>query len=237
MNDDSGWVKLHRKILESRVFKNEGLFKVWMYCLCRANHQKCFVPIRTGRGVTEVEVNPGEFIFGRKSASIDLDMNESTVQKRMKKLESMGYLIMQSNTHYSIVSICNWETYQDNDIKKEQQKYQPSNNQVTTKYQPSNTDKNDKNDKNDKKNILFENFWKMYDKKKGKADASRKWDKLSQKDIDLIFKHVPKYVNDTPDVKYRKDASTYLNQKVWLDELDYRTTQNTNQNIIDAGTF
>jgi len=237
MNDDSGWVKLHRKILESRVFKNEGLFKVWMYCLCRANHQKCFVPIRTGRGVTEVEVNPGEFIFGRKSASIDLDMNESTVQKRMKKLESMGNLIMQSNTHYSIVSICNWETYQDNDIKKEQQKYQPSNNQVSTKYQPSNTDKNDKNDKNDKKNILFENFWKMYDKKKGKADASRKWDKLSQKDIDLIFKHVPKYVNDTPDVKYRKDASTYLNQKVWLDELDYRITKNTNQNIIDAGTF
>jgi hypothetical protein len=32
--------------------------------------------------------------------------------------------------------------------------------------------------------------------------------------------HVPKYVKDTPDIKFRKNPSTYLNQKTWLDEIE-----------------
>lgn len=144
-----GWIKLHRKLLDSRVFANEGLLKVWIYCLCRANHEQNFVPIRTGKGTTEVEVNKGEFIFGRKSASKELGMNPSTLYKRMQKLESIGNINTQSNTHYSIVSICNWEAYQEYEKEKYQAKEQPSNNQVTGREQPSNTEKNDNNYKNE----------------------------------------------------------------------------------------
>jgi hypothetical protein len=143
-----GWIKLHRKILDSRVFANEGLFRLWIYCLCRANHETNYVQIQTGKGNTEVEVNAGEFIFGRKSVSRELGMNPSTLYKRMQKLEMIGNINMQSNSHYSIVSICNWEVYQDSDFKKEQAKEQASNTQVTGKEQASNTEKNDKNDKN-----------------------------------------------------------------------------------------
>ena len=145
-----GWIKLHRKLLDSRVFANEGLLRLWIYCLCRANHEPNYVDIYTGKGKTEVKVNPGEFIFGRKSVSKDLKVNPSTLYKRMQKLENIGNINIQSNTHYSIVSICNWDIYQNKDLDKEQGKEQPSNNQVTGKEQPSNTDKNDKNVKNEK---------------------------------------------------------------------------------------
>jgi len=147
-----GWIKLHRKLLDSRVFANEGLLKVWIYCLCRANHEKNYVNIVTGKGETEVEIRSGEFIFGRKSCSKDLGMNPSTLYKRMQKLEKMGNVNIQSNSHYSIVSICNWSSYQESKNAKEQAKEHASNKQVTGREQASNTDKNDNNVKNEKNN-------------------------------------------------------------------------------------
>lgn len=149
-----GWIKLHRKLLDSQVFANEGLLKVWIYCLCRANHDVSYVPITTGKGTTEVKVDKGQFIFGRKSSAKDLGMNQSTLYKRLKKLEKLGNCNTQSNSHYTLVTICNWETYQDSKKPLEQGKEQPSNNQVTTREQPSNTDKNDNNYKNEKKIIV-----------------------------------------------------------------------------------
>lgn len=136
--DLDGWVKLHRQLIKSRVFANEGLLKVWIWCLLKANHEKEWVPIKTGRGTTEIEVFPGQFIFGRKTSAKDLRMNPSTVWKRMLKLKNIENLDIQSDTHFSVISINNWETYQLDDTPKVTGK-------VTGKEQPSNTNKNDKN--------------------------------------------------------------------------------------------
>ena len=146
-----GWIKLHRVLLKSRVFANEGLLKVWMYCLLKANHEDNYVNISTGRGQTEVKVKAGQFIYGRNSAAKKLNMNPSTVKKRMDKLKNIGNLDIQSNTHYSLISICNWDSYQQLEDDEEPPKEQAGNNQVTAKEQPCNTDKNEKNDKNEKK--------------------------------------------------------------------------------------
>jgi len=160
---DEGWIKLHRRIGRSAVFQNEGLLKVWIWCLIRANHKEEWVPISTGRGTTQVLVKRGQFIFGRKSAAKALKMDESTVYKRMQKLESMENLNIQSNTHYSVVTILNYELYQG---------YQNDEvtGKVTPKEQPSNTNKNDKNEKNnigsspkktgDPRVKAFFDFWK-----------------------------------------------------------------------------
>ena len=150
-----GWVKLHTKLLDSRVFANEGLLKVWIYCLCRANRGKAFVPITTGRGKTDVELSPGQFIFGRNSAAQKLGMSSSTVWKRMNKLKNMRNVDIKSNSHYSVVTICNWEAYQHVPNEKEQVKEQPSNRQVTGKEQPSNTDKSKESNKRNKSNGRF----------------------------------------------------------------------------------
>ena len=149
------WVKLHTQLLDSRVFANEGLLKVWIYCLCRANRGKAFVPVTTGRGQTDVELKPGQFIFGRNRAAQKLGMSSSTVWKRMNKLKNMGNVDIKSNSHYSIVSICKWDTYQHVPIEKEQAKEQPSNRQVTGKEQPSNTDKSKETNKNKESNGRF----------------------------------------------------------------------------------
>jgi DNA-binding transcriptional MocR family regulator len=88
-------------------------------------------------------VQPGQFIFGRKSAAKELGMSGSTVQDRMKKLERMQNIVMQSVTHYSLVSVVNWALYQGDSVEPVTQPV----NQPSTNRQPSVTNKNDKNDK------------------------------------------------------------------------------------------
>lgn len=145
--EDFTWIKLFRRSMNTRAFKNEGLWKVWTWCLMKANHSKSWVEIKTGRSTTEVEVGPGQFIFGRKSASVELSMVESTVWKRMQKLKNIENLTIESNSHYSIITILNWDTYQNCENKSNSK----GNRQVTGKEQASNTDKNDNNVNNDKK--------------------------------------------------------------------------------------
>ncbi len=149
-----GWVKLHRKLLGSQAFKNEGLLKVWIWCLLRAAHEETWVTLRVGKGTTEVHLKPGEFIFGRESASQELNMNPSTIYKRMQKLKNMRNCNIQSNSHYSIVSIINWGGYQDVTKKSNSQ----SNSRVTAKEQPSNTKKNLEKEENvkNRKNLFVE---------------------------------------------------------------------------------
>jgi len=138
-----GYIKLHRQILDSRVWANEGLFKVWVWCLLKANYKDAWVTVKTGRAETEVLVKPGQFIFGRKSAGKALKMPPSTVWKRILKLENMQNLNTKRNTHYTIISIVNWATYQDDILKGDTK----GDRQVTGKEQASDTDKKYKKDK------------------------------------------------------------------------------------------
>ncbi len=68
------------------------------------------------------------------------------------------------------------------------------------------------------KEELFNKFWEMYNKKVGTKDAKIKFLKLSDKDIEAIFKTLPHYIRSTPDVKFRKHPLTYINQRTWEDE-------------------
>ncbi len=158
---DEGWIKLHRKSVHSQVFQSDGLWKVWTWCLMKANHEDIWMPVTTGKGTTELLVKRGQFVFGRKSAAKALKMDESTVYKRMMKLKNMGNCNIESNTHCSLVTILNYGLYQG--IPHDE-----VTGKVTPKEHPSNTNKNDKNEKklkngrkkeSDPRVKEFRNFW------------------------------------------------------------------------------
>jgi hypothetical protein len=79
----------------------------------KANHEDAWVAMTTGRGETQVFVKRGQFIFGRKTAARELKMSEGTVRGRMGKLANMQNLVIESATHYSIVTVLNYRPYQD----------------------------------------------------------------------------------------------------------------------------
>jgi len=222
---ERGYVKFYRKSVESRAFQNEGLWKVWSWCLLKANHKKCWVPVNTGRGETEIKVEPGQFVYGRKTASKELKMPESSIRNRIVKLKKMQNLTVKPDTHYSIITIMNWGIYQSSDIIEDRQK----DNQRTGKGQPKDTDKNDKNDKNDKKkeNIYtsdFEIFWKTYPLKVGKGGCYKTWnDKKKMNNRPSIEKIISSIEQQKKSERwldgYVPNPETWLNQGRWDDEL------------------
>ena len=71
-----------------------------------------------------------------------------------------------------------------------------------------------------KVNVPFDDFWNLYDKKVGdKEKIKTKWEKLKDSEREAIMNHLPLYKKSQPNKKYRKDPSTYLNNKSWNDEI------------------
>ena len=142
-----GWIKLHRQIAESRVFGNADLLQVWLYCLIRASHSGQWVTITTGRGKTDIQVLPGQFIYGRNIVARAIGISPSTLRNRIAKLARLGNITVKADTHCSIITICNWDKYQGGESDTGQATGQPKDNQRTTKghIQEGKESKNEKN--------------------------------------------------------------------------------------------
>ena len=130
----SDWIKLHRSMLKSPIFQHDGLFRLWTYCLLRANWEprKWLIP----GTMQEIEVPRGAFITGRQSLFASLYPQSDadgilikreyapspiTVWRWVKSLESMGCVTVETvNNRCSLVTICNYSTYQDQKTTDEQ---------------------------------------------------------------------------------------------------------------------
>ena len=68
--------------------------------------------------------------------------------------------------------------------------------------------------------IDFDFFWNLYDKKVGDLKkCKKKWDGFDFEKQSKILHHVEKYVQSTPDKKFRANPETYFNQERWLNEI------------------
>lgn len=80
-------------------------------------------------------------------------------------------------------------------------------------------------------NDSFEDWWKMYNKKRGKKKARQKWNRLTEEQQAACMKATPLYVASTPDPVYRKDPLTYLNGECWNDEIIQKQDYEQQRNI------
>lgn len=133
-----GYIKLHRKILENPIVCKDGDYlSIWIYLLLNATHKECDAMFK-GKRITLL---PGQLITGRKSIAKQFNINESKVQRVIKKLEIEHQIEQQTSNENRLITILNWDEYQ----KGEQQIEQRVNNERTTDEQQVNTNKNVKN--------------------------------------------------------------------------------------------
>jgi len=149
MDKSQGYVKIFRRVMDSRVWSNEKTFKIFIWCILRANFKDNFVSIKTGRGSTEVEVKRGQFIYGRFSAEEETGINGRTVDRHLEKLEKWDKVSKQSKSHYSIITVVDYDSYQAPEDDRPTN-VQPMSKQRPTNVQPLSTNKNVNNVKNDK---------------------------------------------------------------------------------------
>ncbi len=131
-----GWVKLHRKLLDWEWVDSPKHLALFVQLLMRANYKKT-----KWRGET---ILPGQILTGRKQLSEWSGLSERQIRTVLSDLKTTSNLTIKASNKYSIISITNWDFYQENE--EERPAKRPANDQQTT------TSKKDKKEKN--KNIL-----------------------------------------------------------------------------------
>lgn len=104
--EDQGWVKIHRRLLNSRFGKDAEYLGLWTYLLLKANHDKEYY---TSKGV---KLGRGQFATGRKQIAEDTGLNENKVQRMLKKFEKYEQIEQQTFSKYRVITITNWDDYQ-----------------------------------------------------------------------------------------------------------------------------
>lgn len=132
---NEGWVKLHRKIIGNKIWDSPVGLKVWLWCLLKASHKESEVLV----GFKTVKLLRGQFVFGRLSASEELGISPSTTRNWMSLLKQDSYLDIKTTNKFSVVTINNWNEYQDLDSSLD--------SKIKTNKKQNNTNNNDKNEK------------------------------------------------------------------------------------------
>ena len=142
MENKEGWIKIHRKSMDSSVWKSANIWMVWSWCLMKANHEPHKFPFNGD----DMEVLTGQFITGINKAILEIPLTCQMFRSAIKYLEKTQRLTIKTTNKFSLITVNKWQEYQ---VEKEH-----ANKQITNKQQTSNkpvtTNKNDKNDKNDK---------------------------------------------------------------------------------------
>lgn len=130
-----GWIKLHRKITEKAVWQDPEMLKLWLYCLLKPTHTEKEIMV----GKQKVKLSPGQFVTGRFDLAEDYNKGAKkskivparTLWRWLKKFEEWGMLSIKSTTKFSVVTITNWDAYQQND-QQVTNKWPANDQQMTT---------------------------------------------------------------------------------------------------------
>src|SRR5699024_10383646 len=89
---DKGWIKLHRKLLDSDIWHDVSTFRLFIYLIIQANHQD-------GRKINGIELKRGQFIRSYRKLAEDLSYrygngfkrySTKTIKKAIAKLNQTG---------------------------------------------------------------------------------------------------------------------------------------------------
>lgn len=138
----SGWIKIHRKFLDWQWFEKSEAVHLFIYLLLKANHKDS-----QWQGV---DIKRGQFISSLGKISTDTGISLQSIRTLLNKLEKTNEIELKSTNKFTIVTICKYECYQD---ENEETNKQLTNKQQTTNKQLT-TNKNDKKEKNNKEVIL-----------------------------------------------------------------------------------
>ena len=220
----SGWIKLHRKIAKTSLYpKNREFtkFEAWIDLILMVNHSE-----------EEFLINNDIYICKRGQSVRSIETYQKYWNWSRQKVRSFFNLLqknfmieLKTTTKTTILSICNYDSYQSE---------QPTNNQQITNKQPTNnqqitTNKNDKKEKN----VKNENNYKttlLSDLKKSDFDNPKYLD-VTIAFFELFKKNL---------IEAGASTSTLEKSKgVWVDHirLMYETDKQTSESVKKVFEF
>lgn len=135
-----GWVKLFRKLIEWEWYKDKNVKILFLHLLLTANYED-----KEWKG--EI-IKKGQLVTSRDKLSKELGLSDQELRTALKKLKSTGEISIKSTNKYTIITIENWDKFQE----KKQVDEQPTNNQQNNQ-QTTNNSANELTNKKDDESI------------------------------------------------------------------------------------
>lgn len=123
-----GWIKIHRSLLDWEWYSDTNCVRLALHFLLKANYQP-----KKWQGITIVR---GQLVISRGQLSEETGLSQMQIRTTIDKLDKCGFITKSATSKYTIVTICNYDSYQ-----QLQDGYddgcQPTDNQQITNEQPS----------------------------------------------------------------------------------------------------
>lgn len=137
---ENGYIRLHRTITGWRWYKDGNVLRLWLHLLLNANYEQSeFQDKIIGRG---------EQVTSLKALSESTGLSIQEVRTALGKLKRTGEILVNSNRHFTIVSILNYDKFQSDSADKQQTVNTQSTNKQQTVNSQSTTSEKEKKAKN-----------------------------------------------------------------------------------------
>jgi len=164
-----GYIKLHRQIQDCQIWVDEEPFDMrsaWIDLLMLANHRDKDIIF----DYKPLTIKRGQYLTSVRKLGARWSWSKNRVLKYLKLLERLKMIERESSNQRTLLTIVNYEIYQgsqdtdmDTDVDTSMDTPMDTGMPQTIMI---------KNDKNEKKYIsAFDEFWKLYPRKKDKARA------------------------------------------------------------------
>lgn len=106
-----GWIKLHRKLLSSRVWNTadaEGKV-ILITFLLRASHAATQWRVTASKTAS---LNPGQLFITYRTFAAKCGVSTKKITTELQRLESLGFISTKKGREGTIITVCNWAYYQ-----------------------------------------------------------------------------------------------------------------------------
>lgn len=134
-----GYVKIHRSILHWEWWDDHNTTRLFLYCIMRANHAP-----KQWRGIT---IEAGQFVTSLAALSKATGLTVKQVRLSMQKLKSTGETASKGTNKYTILTVCNYSTYNCQNTDEGKQEDKPRANKGQTKGNKQEVKKNEEEER------------------------------------------------------------------------------------------
>jgi len=210
----SGAVSISRALFDHPAFKDEPLTEreAWLWLIMEASWKSR--DKRVGNSVVTAE--RGQLAASIRFMADAWKWGVARVQRFVKRLEKMEMICSKTDTGVTVITICNYDKFQQNSKASDTQPIQK-------RYTTDTNENKDEIRKEGKKKYLgdFEAFWQAVPVKVGRATAERSYAKAVEKtDPALILSAMKSYAASRlgQDPKFTAHPATWLNAGRWADD-------------------
>lgn len=104
---NKGWIKLHRRFLEWEWFDEPNVLKIFIYLLLTANSKP-----KRWKGMV---INRGQLVTSQRKLADYSQLTRMQVRIAINKLIKTGEIIVNATHNFCIITICNYNSYQDDE--------------------------------------------------------------------------------------------------------------------------